>query len=163
MSREYAMIAKNSDFCETLLAWRDYGSRQISYNAKYFEDIITIVENLVEKKRFDEACVYASIAAFHAAARHSGIWASSKLEVLLGQIAARAVRPNLSDERTKAVGPIQSVLHVVTQAHSVGGSTKMLERWIKADSSRRHSIALTRQSLMPVPDSVKVITHGAGR
>jgi hypothetical protein len=158
------------DFAPLLKEIRAVGKARLPGNATYFMRIAEEAERLAAQGRDDEACVEISIAAFHASARHSGLWASPRLEALLAQIAAR----RLHDAPVRrAPCAIHHVMHVATEVPALGGLARMMERWIRTDAGRMHSLSITRQTIMPLPENVRdavkqrggtvrVLDHGRG-
>ncbi len=57
--------------------------------------------------------------------------------------------------------PIRSVLHICTQLAPVGGLTRMISRWVTADTARVNSLALT-QHRGPIPDHTKASIGASG-
>jgi hypothetical protein len=80
------------DFAPLLAEIRAVGQARLPGNAACFIRIAEEAERLAAQGRDDEACVQVFIAAFHAVARHSGLWGSRRLEALLARIAARRLR-----------------------------------------------------------------------
>jgi hypothetical protein len=140
------------DFAPLLAEIRAVGQARLPGNIACFMRIAETAERLAAQGRDDEACVQVSIAAFHAVARHSGLWASPRLEALLSRIADRRLR---NAPGRQAPGAIRHVMHVATQVPALGGLARMMERWIRADSKRTHSVAITRQDIMPLPESLR--------
>ena len=148
------------DFAPLLAEIRAVGQARLRGNTACFMRIAEKAERLAAQGRDDEACVQVFIAAFHAVARHSGLWASPRLEALLARIAVRRLR-NAPGRR--APGAIRHVMHVATQVPALGGLARMMERWIRADVSRTHSVAITRQAIMPLPESIRdAVTQSGG-
>jgi glycosyltransferase involved in cell wall biosynthesis len=56
----------------------------------------------------------------------------------------------------------QHVLHILTKALDVGGDTRMVWRWIQQDSTRQHSVVLTRQGALRVPALLQDAVRAAG-
>ena len=154
------MDAPDDDFAPLLAEIRAVGQARLPANAACFVRIAEEAERLAAEGRDDEACVQVFIAAFHAVARHSGLWASPRLEALLARIAARRLRDTPG---RRAPGAIRHVMHVATQVPALGGLARMMERWIRADAGRTHSVAITRQAIMPVPESIRdAVTERGG-
>lgn len=160
----------SDDFGPLLQEIRAVGEARLAENAACFRRIVDDAERLAEQGRYDEACVQVFIAAFHAVARHSGIWASPRLERLLTRIAQRTLS---EPPGRRAPAKIRHVMHVTTQVPTVGGLARMMERWIRTDAERMHSVVVTRQSTMPLPDSIRdavaqrhgrlhILDHGRG-
>ena len=107
------------------------------------------------------AAVYAGIAAHMAQQPHAGFFVSPRLERLLTDIGRRTRDPFQYRRGRDPARPIKSVLHVCTAISAVGGHTKMLCNWIRADSKRTHSLAVT-QHRGPILEKVKSTIKCAG-
>lgn len=86
---------------------------------------------------------------------HTGLFVSQRLERVT-QAAGRRLLATLPDwappgrERRR-------VLHVLTEAHAVGGHTRLAWRWMAHDSESEHSAVLTGQRDIPVPAALQAI------
>ncbi len=87
------------------------------------------------------AVVLAGVVAEFAESHHPGRFADGGVENQVLQI-GRAL-PGRPAER-RAVGP-KRVLHVATQVRGIGGHTRTMANWIRADSTRTHSVVITAQ------------------
>lgn len=109
-----------------------------------YENYLAKAQHFHAAGKFNEAAVYAAIAAHLALRPHPGFFASPRLERLLVDIGRRTARPapyrRIIDPNRK----IGALLHVATELTAVGGLTNMLGRWIAADNKRLHSLALTQ-------------------
>ena len=141
--------------------WRRFGTARMPDNLAYFQQLVDMADCLAGGRQYETACVYASIAAYHAAARHSGIWASPDLDRILHRIARDTIPDHPPSRPRQARHRTERVCHVVSQVGAVGGLSKMLERWIKADHGRHHSVILTRQSIVSVPSTLEEAVAGA--
>jgi hypothetical protein len=115
----------------------------------------------------------AQIAARLAYPANARLFASPRLERLLIVIGKSLPTPrtspppkSMSDRRT--AGDERRVLHVLSYARPVGGDTRYVWRWIEADSTSRHSVAVTTQAdvedLHPVPTALTAaIARSRGR
>ncbi|WP_181705454.1 hypothetical protein [Chthonobacter rhizosphaerae] len=110
------------------------------------------------------ASVFAQVAAHSAAGRHPGFFRSADLEALLSDLGARFVLPSAPVRRRRPGGsPRRRVLHVLTEAYSIGGHTKALYRWIGADSASTHDVAITQQVEPLPPALVDAVAAAGGR
>lgn len=100
--------------------------------------------------------VIARAAADWAASHHPGRFLSPELEETLRN-AGRTVVKNLDPWRG---GSGNRVLHVMTSASDVGGHTRLVDRWIRFDIKREHSVVLTEQENNKVPKWLA--EHAAG-
>ena len=121
----------------------------VEQHHKIFASLVTSTEQLLRKNRFQQACLVAEVAAYFAATHHCGIFASPRLESALRRIGQAVIR------RSGVPGQLppfpQHVLHVLTEAHAIGGSTRCVWRWMRQDGERKHSVAVTNQKSHPLP------------
>lgn len=108
-----------------------------------YEMYLQKAQSRLARKQYEAASVYAAIAAHMALRPHPGFFAAPRLEKLLVEIGRKTMSQSgylrILDPHRK----IRSILHVATELTAVGGLTNMLGRWISADSTRMHSVALT--------------------
>jgi hypothetical protein len=120
-----------------------------------FYDMVFQSQHHLDARRYVPAAVYAQIAASYAMQKHPSIFTCGHLELILRIIGQKTVRDVVRcTDRTLPYGTPRRVLHVLTQALGLGGNTRMTWRWIEQDGNRFHSVALTRQGLMPVPSQI---------
>lgn len=105
---------------------------------------LNLAEKAWERKNAQATCIYASLAAQVATHRHCGFFASPRLEQLLINVGRDL--PDKTSYRRSSNTPANAkrVLHVCTEVANIGGLASMLVRLIKTDSSRQHSLVLTR-------------------
>jgi hypothetical protein len=119
-------------------------SRALERFAAY-EATVTAAEDYHRRGRYDAAAAFAKVASLTAMRPHAGLFASPRLERMLVDIGRRTAAP--TDWRRPANTKIRSVLHVATDMLPVGGLVNNLIHWLRADSSRTHSLALTDQHI----------------
>lgn len=143
-------VPRADDISSILESWANEGSLWIPRNHEFFRNLLHTTLFHMHNNDQGSASVFAACAAFHATARHCGIWASPELERCLQQIGLR-LSPSepLVHQRPSDV---KHVCHIATAVYPVGGLTRMLARWMREDKGRCHSLALTRQSTKEVPD-----------
>jgi hypothetical protein len=90
-----------------------------------------------------EAAGLAQIAYAYANRRHPGFMASPPLERLLNDLGREHVPGG--EERPAGGDRPERVLHVTTQVYATGGHTRVIERWIERDDTRRATLLLLRQ------------------
>jgi glycosyltransferase involved in cell wall biosynthesis len=139
----------------TLKDWQAEGSQLIPQNYAEFRNLISQAKDLAQHGNYEAAAVYGQIAANYAQLNHCGFFVSSELEQLLLTIGRQAIPidPDLRRD-TASPGTVKNILHVSTHLSSIGGIPRLLWRWIKQDSLRSHSVALTRQAPNKVPKNL---------
>lgn len=120
-----------------------------------FNALVLISKKFTAENRYYEACIVAEIAAYFAATNHPGIFSSPLLEKVLLEIGNKCIKRHNRRKLENTVSLPKRILHVLTEAHSIGGHTRGVWRWIQLDSSRSHSIAITQQKKNIVPSELK--------
>ncbi len=137
--------------------------QRIRENFDTFESLVAQAENYFASRRDEAAAGYAQLAADYAWHSHPGLFASGRLESVLMNIGKRCL-PYSKSGHKKSVSKSnnsdaallpRSVLHVLTEAYEVGGHTRLAWRWIELDDQRAHSVTLTRQGELPVPNDLQ--------
>jgi len=136
--------------------------REVQRNLRRHRELTTAALHEFDRGRDEAAAVLAQTAACHGYFHHPGLWASPELEQMLATIGRRAL-PRLYDV-APPLGrrPTERVLHVLTRVASIGGHSRMVWRWIGQDSTRSHSVVLTRQGALPVPDDLEDAVRSRG-
>src|ERR1700694_3826059 len=114
---------------------------RIQRNFAEFESYVVQAQDYHARGELAASAAYAAIAAHVATTTHCGVFASPRLERLLRSIGKQI--GERSPPRARSKGPLKRVLHVCTQMTSIGGHSKMVVLWMRADSSRTHSLVLT--------------------
>ena len=104
-------------------------------------------------RQYENGARWASGAALWAMHNVTGEFRSAGLERLVSGLGPRLPIPQETEKRT-------DVLHVMTSASEVGGHTRWIVRWIKLDHSRRHSVIVTEQAVVPPSLASAVVTSG---
>jgi hypothetical protein len=127
-----------------------------------FQDLADQSARYLSGHNYEKAAVYAQLAAHYASYNHTGLFASSQIENILLAIGHELPRltSNREDRLTAPTSP-KSVLHVLTEAASIGGHTRLVRRWIDQDPDRTHSVAMTRQGRRPLPKAIKTAVASA--
>lgn len=117
----------------------------------YLEDAAVRGEGLAQRVRLAE------FAAAFAKFSGCGGLVSPRLERLL--LAEAAALDGGND-----IVPVDSgaVLMVMSEALFFGGHTRVVERWIEGDASRRYSLLLTRQDISDVPERLAAAIRKSG-
>ena len=111
-----------------------------------FDRLVSVAQLRLERRQFDDAAALACVAANFAWMHHPGCFTSPELEAV-----TQALGAIINGESPGGNGPLlgslppQRILHVFTEAHEVGGHTRLATRWIKLDSNRVHCVVTTRQ------------------
>lgn len=104
----------------------------------------SVVESLVDAGAISTASKLAHVAARRAWLAHPGVFTSSAIESALGRGGAR-LDGEIATARWRERSRGQPrVLHVATDLpFPVGGHGRLLERWIRSDTGRAHSVVVT--------------------
>lgn len=131
----------------------------LARNKAVFDWCLRMARTSLQQGRAEEACEWASHAAWLASSRGwFGTLCSRDLESVLADLALTL--PPIT-ARSPHRGP-QHWVHIVTTAYDIGGHTNMLCRWIRADRSVIHHVLLTEQSA-PVPAKLTgAVAHSGG-
>ena len=151
-------VRKNFDIIES----RD---PTLSDHFRMFEDLVSRADYFLRKSDFESAAAFGQMAAEYAWRNHSGLFVSPHLEDLMWRVAEKAMKPCIRPvQRFPVNRRIKRVLHVMTEAYSIGGHARMAWRWINSDLQRTHSVLLTRQGAHEVPIALKdALTLSGGR
>jgi hypothetical protein len=122
------------------------------------------------RRKFDSLCRQATAAqerdarvdiarkAIHFAVDHpTGYYSSDVLESIFLEIAGELATgiPEKANEGT--------ILHVMTASYATGGHTRVAERWMELDSTRRHSLLFTHEEQHQVPTRLlNAVEKGGG-
>lgn len=118
---------------------------QIQKNHSRFQ---RMVQAAAHEKDETKAILLCGQAALFAVNYPCGILASPDLEKILLTIAQKYSAPLAEKVEEDAV------LHILTRAYETGGHTRVCERWIEAESSKRHSVVLLNQGDFPIPEAL---------
>lgn len=129
-------------------------SELLKANVAAVNHMIAKVARLVQHRRHNSAAIGAELAAYCATWQHTGLFMNSTLEELLREIGTREV-PLSYNRRTTTDRGKERVLHVSTHSSDIGGVYRLIWRWINFDSSRAHSVAMTRHGATPIPRSLE--------
>ncbi|ESX58297.1 glycosyl transferase family 1 [Mesorhizobium sp. LSHC422A00] len=133
---------------------------RMRHNYEEFQSLRCEAERCLEADDLNSAAAYVEAAVTLARKRHCGFYRSEPLEQILIEIARRTLAPKAETARPTRT-KIGRVLHVATALSEVGGLTRMMRRWIVADESRHHSLALLRHPGKP-PASVRQAVEARG-
>lgn len=130
---------------------------RIYENRVTFEAMIDEASLAVAQSRFRSAAVALQTAARFAWYNHPGVFQSPRLEVLTAQIGQHLPRPKSTTNELHG-----HVVHVISQAYSAGGHTRLVWRWIENDHTRVSSVVLTGQQGVPVPQPLQAAVAASG-
>ena len=125
-------------------------STVIENDREVFRTLANRAQLHASKKQYEAASAYAQLAGEYAWHNHPGLFQDDQLELMLNGI-GKSIAPEYSGPRATRAGECENVLHVLTTAYETGGHTRLVWRWIRNDSSRRHSVVITRQAHVPLP------------
>jgi hypothetical protein len=129
--------------------------RDIDRHFTVFQNLLTKSENYLKDGNYHASAVYAEIAASYATENHAGLFVSHQLEGLLLDIGRKIANQTYAQERNARITASQRhVLHVLTEAMGIGGLTRMVWRWIQEDTDSCHSVVLTRQLDVRIPQAL---------
>ena len=118
-------------------------SERILSNFARFEAEVDRAASAYANGELEMAAFYAATASTIATHTHCGIFGSPRLEAILNAIGRQIAPGDKAAKRSKA-GAIKKVLHVGSELSAVGGLTRMISRWMDADSDRTSSLVLTQ-------------------
>jgi glycosyltransferase involved in cell wall biosynthesis len=118
-------------------------SERILSNFARFDAEVNLAESAYAKGELEMAAFYAATAATIATHTHCGVFSSPRLEAILNAI-GRQIAPGNNGVKPRERDAFKKVLHVGSELSSVGGLTRMISRWIDADSDRTSSVVLTQ-------------------
>lgn len=114
----------------------------IAVNANALRRIARAAATLTARGDLELAARFAQSGARLAYRNQVGGFALPEIDDVTRDIAAAA----LPAWTARPAGPGRArVLHVLSESYNHGGHTRVAERWISQDTSRRHAVALTRQ------------------
>jgi hypothetical protein len=96
----------------------------------------------------------ARVAAEWACFNHPGVFSNTAIEMALAE-AGRHLLTGTVPARRASSRPRRRVIHVLTQALPIGGHTRLAERWMRFDSASDHSVILTEQGNLAVPEALE--------
>ncbi len=144
-----------------LTSWRQNGIRSIERSFGGFRELVALARRCHEAGRPAAAAAYVEMAALFAVSNHCGLFASSELERLVVRIGEEAIPGGPPTPAHAGETEPLRVLHVATLVKPIGGLSRMIWRWIRQDSGRIHSVALTRQR-HAVPRELVEAVHASG-
>ena len=117
---------------------------RLKANFEQFASEVDKAEAHLKAGRLEEAALSVTLASAFATQKHCGVFASERIERMLGSISKTLPDRAAVLPRVKDLKDVRRILHVATELTTVGGLTRMLTRWINTDATRQNSVALTR-------------------
>lgn len=118
-------------------------SERLLSNFARFEAEVDRAASAYANGELEMAAFYAATASTIATQTHCGVFSSPRLEAILNAI-GRQIAPGDKTATRSRTGAFKKVLHVGSELSSVGGLTRMISRWMDADSERTSSLVLTQ-------------------
>jgi glycosyltransferase involved in cell wall biosynthesis len=140
----------------------DASRERLEHNHQAFAAAVSRARDHFEAGHLVTAAVHAGVASNLATWMHPGLFASGDLEHLSVQIGRAAAGDAPAMTPRHRDGRVGRVLHVFTRTLTVGGHTRMVWRWMRLDSTRCHSVAVTRQGGRPVPGELVTAAEATG-
>ena len=133
-------------------------ARRLANNFAEYESYVLKAQEYLDQGDLQTAAAYCAIASHVATQNHCGIFWSPRAEKVLNEIGRRLEPPGPARPRPKE---IKRILQVCTQVSAVGGHTKMLCQWVRADKDREHTLVLTEHR-GPSPQFVHDVFEASG-
>jgi hypothetical protein len=127
---------------------------EIKSNKETYDFIVACAEYYLKESKVENALFFCQRAATFATFNYCGFYSEIKLENILLSVGKNYIN-SASTNLIQRI-PVKSgkqVLHYATSIHNVGGHTRLIENWIKNDSSNKHDVVLTMQK-DAIPDFV---------
>lgn len=133
----------------------------IEKHFQVFEAIVGLAKQSLFQAKYENSAAYVQTAGHYAWYHPTGLFTCAELETILQQIGTALVPVSHASPRAVPVSP-RTVLHVLTEAYGLGGHTRFVWRWIRADAKRSHSVVLTRQQDSELPAALKEAAEHTG-
>ncbi|KAA9135538.1 glycosyltransferase family protein [Microbacterium caowuchunii] len=124
----------------------DSAATRLEQNARIITGLVALAHRRAAGGRYLSALEWCRVAAAFAMTNATGRLRDDRLERVIDLVAANALPPSPS-WRPSTEG--RRVLHVLTEAATVGGLTRLAARWIRYDAQSISSVVVTRQSAVP--------------
>ena len=131
-------------------------------NNKVFSRYKERAKALFNKADYTNATAYCQMAAHFAWKSHCGLFSDPEIESLLRQIGEKTQEEHYQPTPIGSFSALKKVLHVMTQAYDTGGHTRLVWRWITFDTSRVHSVFLTNQIDLKIPNKLQQAVEKSG-
>jgi len=132
--------------------------RRLARNFAEYENYVLKAQDFLAQGDLQTAAAYCAIASHVATQNHCGIFWSPRAEKVLNEV-GRRLEPDAPPRPRSS--EIKRILQVCTQVSAVGGHTKMLCQWVRADRDREHTLVLTEHR-GPTPGFVHEVFEASG-
>jgi len=130
---------------------------RIAENRKTFDQLINEAQTAVGKTRYRVAAATLQSAARFAWFNHPGLFFSPELDRVAARIGDHL--PIIGSHLGELRGHI---VHVLSQAYSAGGHTRLVWRWIENDDKRVNSVVITGQQGVAIPQELQDAVAATG-
>lgn len=129
----------------------------IHQHRRTVDHLIDLAEAEYSHGRLRSAAARLQSAARYAWYSHPGVFRDERMEQLAAALGSKldlggAASPALTGH----------LVHVATQAYRQGGHTRLIHRWMTSDPARTHSLVLTGQQGVPVPEELSDAVSSSG-
>jgi len=135
---------------------------KLEKNNKVYSRYKDRAKALFSKTDYTNAAAYCQMAANFAWKSHCGLFSDPEIESLLRQIGEKTLEEHNQPTPISSFSALKKVLHVMTQAYETGGHTRLVWRWIAFDTSRVHSVFLTNQNDLKIPNKLQKAVEKSG-
>jgi len=122
---------------------RSRTTTDVEANARAFGRLVALVRRRAAAGRLDSAAAWSRVAAGFATANPHGALRDVDLERALDAVSRRAL-PALPRPEHPGEGGGRRVLHVLSEAHLIGGHVRMALRWVESDRASVPGLVVTR-------------------
>ncbi|MFF2633351.1 glycosyltransferase family 4 protein [Microbacterium sp. NPDC058021] len=129
----------------------------IAQHRQEVDQLIDLAEADLSRGRLRSAAARVQSAARYAWYSHPGVFRDERMERLTA-----ALGSTLAPGRRASYDVAGHLVHVATQAYRQGGHTRLIHRWMTSDPARTHSLVLTGQQGVPVPDELSEAVAASG-
>lgn len=138
--------------------------KSIRENYAWLARLVELAETKISQGDFEAGIALVQVCADFASRNHAGIFTSNRLENCLKKLSANIqplVEAPLPVEGS-VVDSSKHVVHIMTESHPVGGSSRLAWRWINNDKANTHSVILTAQGASDVPQLLQAAVTKSG-
>ncbi|QDV39706.1 hypothetical protein ElP_76790 (plasmid) [Tautonia plasticadhaerens] len=122
----------------------DDGARFVAVHDAIYESLRAVCDR-VAGMREESRLIAAEITAGFAINFHTGRFADGFLERMILEVGERLPSASGSSNGPTVLSSKRRILHVVTEAFGIGGMTRTLDNWVRADRASTHHLYMTAQ------------------